>query len=431
METSRQQNNATSQSDFEQIGTAANEVAASDDLIDEITWPAVAILVSGFFANFIVFGIGFSYGVFQEFYLSPKGPLYGQKQSQVAMIGTLATSLTYCGGIFQNFIRNHYSTRLSMSCGTLMLALGMILAGSCTQVWQFSLTQGVMFGIGSSTCYLPPVIYGPQYFKRWRGTANGIIFSGTGFGALSFAFLTRYLLTAIGWRWTLRTLGLISLIVVGTCSQFVTPHPDYVAHSDSLVLNMSVIRSRKFLLQILAAGFQSLAYLIPLTYMSSYGITLGFTENQGATFIGINNAINAVAKIAVGRAADHVGRVNMLAICCLSSTVVVFALWLVPQRETFTTFVVLYGVTSGPIISLLPATLVETFGISLYHSVSGLLYFSRGVGNALGSPIAGLLVGTSAERPSNYRSVIIYTGTALAMASLLVVSFRLSVNKRH
>lgn len=385
----------------------------------------IQCIIAGFFCNFTIFGIGFTYGIFQEYYLSSDGPLRYEDESLVAIIGTTATSLVYLGVILQGKVRKYLKTFISMAVGSFVLSLGLIIASFCSKTWQFSLTQGLMFGIGSSLVYMPPTVYSPQYFNKYRGIAMWISFSGSGIGSLIFAFLTKYLMNIIGWKWTLRTLGLIGLIITLPCSFIVVPHPDYEEKKVSMSFYVHTFKSFSLYLQLFCGLFQSLGYLIPLTFMSTYAITLGFTSNQGATFIAINNVVNACSKILLGLLADYIGKEKMQLICCAGSMVAVYALWLVPQKGTYTAFVVIYGIFSGPIISLLPACISETFGIEVYYSISGFLYLCRGIGNYLGSPIAGLLLEDSKVGPSNYFGVIQYTGVAFFCATACSISFNL------
>lgn len=395
------------------------EIDSELDSVDEkIRRQAIQILIAGFFTNFIVFGVGFTYGVFQEFYLSPEGPLSHENAATVALIGTLATSITYMGAVFQSTVRQYVPTNISMLIGGIVLSMGLICASWCKEIWQFALTQGIMFGLGSSATYTPSVVFAPLYFNKHRGIAMGIVFSGTGFGSLTFAFLTRYLIVHVGWQWAVRILGLIAMVVTMVCSQFVQPHPNFLSRRGTILVSSSVLMSNKFALQMLCGLLQAIAYLIPLVYMASYGTTLGFTSNQGATFIAVNNVVNALSKVVLGHFADSIGKINMLTICCGMSMITVYALWLIPNRSTFISFVVLYGVTSGPIISLIPACLSESFGVQTYYSVSGMLYLFRGIGNLLGSPIAGLLIKGTTNSSSSYFSVIQYTGAALAASTL-------------
>ncbi|ANB13265.1 hypothetical protein AWJ20_1549 [Sugiyamaella lignohabitans] len=139
-----------------------------------------SVVIAGFIANFMVFGIAFTFGVFQDFYLSPEGPLHGQSVAVVSIIGSVATCLTYTLTICNNLLAKYLSVAQIMGIGSLIFSLGLICASFSRTTWEFSLTQGVLFGIGSSMLYMQPVIHGPPYFTTHRGIAMGIIFSGTG-----------------------------------------------------------------------------------------------------------------------------------------------------------------------------------------------------------------------------------------------------------
>ncbi|CCH44594.1 Monocarboxylate transporter [Wickerhamomyces ciferrii] len=382
------------------------------------------IVLAGFLSNFIVFGIAFSFGVFQEYYTTKNGPLSNYDDSAVAMIGTAASSLTYMGGIFNKTLLFYFTTRTVMVSGGIMMGLGLILGGFCHSMYQFVLSQGVLYGIGSSFLYMPPVVCAPMFFNKNRAIAMGVLFSGSGFGGLAMATLSRYLITKFGWQWCLRIEGFMSL---GVCliAAFLVEIPQNVSNqfqfNSRKILTLSQLKSWKVWMQLAASLLQSAGYLIPLIFMSKYGKTLGFTDNQGAIFIGLNNVINAIFKIILGFVADKVGRLNMIVFCSVVSTITILTLWLIASRETFISFVILYGVFSGAIISLLPTCLVELFGAENYQSMSGLMYFSRGVGTLLGSPLAGLLIKNSGLMSKDYKRSIIYNGVLLFTSTLCLV----------
>lgn len=386
-------------------------------------WAGYKLVIAGFLGNFMVFGVGFTFGIFQDYYLSSKGPLYGVSVSKVSLIGTITTSLTYLLSICHNTLGRYFKIWQTMLAGTIISCLGLIFASFCTETWQFAMTQGIMCGIGSSLVYIPPVVNAPPYFSDHRGIAMGIIFAGTGFGGLAMANFNQFLLTAVGWKWALRILGLLFLVICSPLAFMVKPHSSIQRSDQMQRVNMRVAKSWKFFLHMFGGCFQAAGYLIPVFFMSSYSQSLGYTYNQGAAFIGINNAVNAISKVVVGYFADRVGRVNMLLSCCLLSTISVLGLWLVPTKGTFITFVVFYGVVSGPIISLLPTCLAEIFGMQHYKSLTGFMYFSRGVGNLLGSPIAGLFVHQLAD-PNGFRYAIVYNGLVFVVNSICFIALR-------
>lgn len=430
-------------SEIEQLSISEAPVPCSmpDDSSQQSETPsppdrhAIEIVIAGFVANFMVWGIAFTFGVFQEFYTSTEGPLYHSSPAVVSMIGTVASATTYCVAIFNNYLTRRLNCpRNVMLTGTALMSLGLFLASLAKegQIYQFILSQGLLFGIGSSLLYSPPVVCAPPYFTRHRGVALGILFSGTGIGALAIAPFSQMLITKLGWRWALRVLGFCTLTISSVISFMVHQHPslsnDYKPISQ--MFNYKVVDLYSLLAQLGAGFFQSAGYLICLNYMSTYGLTLGFSARQGAYFIAMNNGINALFKILIGHLADKTGRLNMIVACSFSSAASVFALWMVTIRPTFIAFVVIYGVVSGAIVSLLPTCLVQVFGVKNYQSISGLMYFCRGLGNLAGSPIAGLLIRnqfTQHQIASDYRNAIIYNGSLLSASTALLLYLRIRV----
>lgn len=403
------------------------------NVIEVVSHNRVGIMVvfAGFICNFMVFGIGFSYGVFQEFYTSKDGPLYKYSDSQVAIVGTFGTALTYICGIFNKSIMYYLKPRNVMLIGSILMSTGLILTGFCNELYQFILTQGLIFGVGSSLLYLPPVVCAPFYFDKHTAIAMGILFSGTGFGGLTMANLSRYLIEVIGWRWCVRTLGLINLLLTTMASFMVYEPPVTNFRTNNKLFSIQQIGSWKVVLLYLGGLLQAAGYLIPLIYMSKYARTLDFSHSEGALFIGINNGINACFKILLGYVGDRYGRMNTIIACSILSAVTVFGLWMVNTRNAYISFVVLYGVFSGVIISLLPTCLVALFGVVNYQTMSGLMYFSRGIGNMLGAPLAGLMITNQGLKANDYKNSIIYDGTLLLASTLCLVLLRIIVIDRN
>lgn len=396
---------------------------AASEAQKEPSTQGILVVTAGFICNFMVFGIGFSYGVFQEFYTSSSGPLRHYSASEVSIVGTLGLALTYLCGIFNKTLLFYFSPRQVMLFGSVLMSAGLIAAGSSSKIYQFVITQGLMFGVGLSLVYLPPVVIVPTLFSRNRAIATGIVFAGTGCGGFVFAFLTRWLISQVGWRWCLRILGFVNLAATSLASLLVAK-PTTRYNTDNKVLNLSQIKSWRVWLQLAGSLLQAAGYLTPLIFMSKYGRALGYSENQGALFIAVNNAINAVFKVVLGFGADRIGRLNMILICSVVSSITVFALWMVGTRGTFIAFVVLYGIFSGAIISLLPTCLMDLFGVANYQALTGLMYFSRGIGNMLGSPIAALLITGNGSNAGDFRNAIIYNGVMLAASTLCLAALR-------
>lgn len=71
-------------------------------------------------------------------------------------------------------------------------------------MWHLIVTQGVVYGIGSSFLYVPTLSYMNEWFVQRRGLAYGIMFGGTGFSGLVLPIMFSKLLNRVGLAMTLR-----------------------------------------------------------------------------------------------------------------------------------------------------------------------------------------------------------------------------------
>ncbi|KAK6071359.1 MFS monocarboxylate [Seiridium cupressi] len=352
------------------------------------------VLASAFVATGLTIGYNQTFGVFQEYYLSPsQDVLVPSLASQatpptalLAFVGTLCYGLTWAGGIIVNPImsRIEHGTwkgitpssglwRRSITVfGVLLVAVGFTLASFSTTLWQLLLTQGLLVGLGMSFIYFPLLSPAPEYFTSHRATAMGFILAGGGTGGY----------------WSANRMG-------------------------------SAAES--------AAGAQ-----LPLAFIPSYTVVLGRSASTGANLLAAANVINAVSRILTGYAGDRLGRQNTLALTLFLAAASVFAFWLssvlatasAPAFSLWLAFIVLYSFSGGGYYALFPALIAEVFGIRQYVAVNAFILLVRGLGTMFGSPVGGQLLADSEAGTRAYTNMVYWDGALLMGATLGCVGVR-------
>ncbi|OCT53340.1 Major Facilitator Superfamily protein [Cladophialophora carrionii] len=393
-----------------------------------------SILFCAFFVVFVTIGLNQAYGVFLNYYLadgsSPKDPFLPKDQvsskAMLAFVGTLAAGLTWGGSIVVNpIMARSKDPRWITGSGAVLIGLGYVLASFCHKVWQLLLTQGLIYGVGTSLVYFPVLAVAPEYFDAHRGSAMGFILSGAGVGGLVYAPAARALLAKLGAAWTLRVFGLVNFAI---CIPVVlgTPPSRSLSKRPTLV-DIRLAKRPTFILQAIAAMAQAAGNLVPITFLPEFSTRLGYTAAFGAALLAINNAVNTVSRIAMGFIADVAGRQNTLVLSVLGSAVSVVAFWLSSaygdDMRLWITFVVTYGLFAGGYNSLFPTTVIEVFGAQAYASVNGFIYFIRGLGALWGSPVGGALV-AEGQHPTAYITLIWYDFGLLMLSSICVMAVR-------
>lgn len=362
----------------------------------------------------------------------------------VAFVGTLGAGLTWSGSIFVNPLMSRAPSLQHISlAGAVLMTVAYALASLCERLWQLLLTQGLLYGIGSSLLYFPALSIAPEYFAEHRGAAMGIILSAAGFGGLVYAPLAQALLSRVGVAWTLRALALMNL-VVGVAVVLAVPRQGRCATKRPTLVNVRIARQPAFVLQAGAALLQAAGNFVPMTFLPEFSIALGYSASVGALLLAVNNGVNSVSRIGMGVLADAVGRQNTLVLSVLMSAICVSGLWMAAvggAKSIWLAFVILYGLWAGgeslEIIlltllnfifvgynALFPTTITEVFGIQAYASVNGFAYFVRGLGALFGSPVGGVILGGEARSLEHFRNVVWYDAALLFGASLCVAGVR-------
>jgi MFS family permease len=374
------------------------------------------IVAAATMINIMTYGISFSFGVFQDEY--KKNVFKNESTLSISFVGTIAGSLTSLLSVIILKIIHKRNIKNVMLLGTIIMSLGLIIASFSNKLWQLYLTQGIMFGIGSSMLYIPSINSVPQWFNKRRGLAMGIVLSGTGIGGLIMTLLTNYIIEKYNWKWALRVLGILNFITMSFCSIIIKQR--YQFNKAPEFLNKNLITNLKFIANSFAGFFQAAGYLIPMYFMTAFSQSMGFSINTSALFLGINNGISAIGKIILGYTADKYGRINALLLCCFISTTSVLCLWLIETRSTFIGFVIINGFFAGGFVSLFPTVIIDIFGIENFAMVNSFIYFMRGLGIFIGTPLGGLIL----DNTNGYKYVIVYDGILFGLTAICVIYIR-------
>jgi MFS family permease len=324
----------------------------------------IVVLISAFLTIVITIGFNQAYGVFQSYYISQTQTMLPKSTSQdsavVAFVGTLGYGLTWGGSIIVNPLMARLGvkgTRWLSVIGVLGMSAGFGLASLSTQVWHLLLTQGLLFGLGSSLLYFPILSAAPEYFNTHRGSAMGFILSGAGIGGLVFSPLIRALITGIGPRWTLRFLCFLNLIISMPIA--ITASPSRFMGRRRTHVDLKLALKPAFLFSVGAAFLQAGGNGLPLTFLPEYSVALGYSASFGATLLAVSNGVNSVSRVVTGYAGDKWGRQNTLILTVILSVCSVVGFWLTStaaggNRVLWLLFVVFYGVAGGGYNALFP-----------------------------------------------------------------------------
>jgi MFS family permease len=109
---------------------------------------------------------------------------------------------------------DRYGPRRVMPIGALIIGAGLALSSQVSALWQLYVTFGLVAACGVAMLQsVPNTALVSNWFIRNRGTAIGIMISGSGFGQLWLTPVTQWLIIHIGWRSTYLVLAPLVFVV--------------------------------------------------------------------------------------------------------------------------------------------------------------------------------------------------------------------------
>ncbi|MBI2369226.1 MAG: MFS transporter [Deltaproteobacteria bacterium] len=175
-----------------------------------------------FFYGWLLVGLGaLSYavgygsrGTFSVFYVALLQE-FGWTRAALAGVYSLGMAIFALASPLAGILVDRLGPRLVLPVGALLLALGMALSGLASQLWHLYLVFGLFASLGYCfTGLVPNSAVISNWFVRYRGTALGLAFAGSGLGSLILVPLTQTLISAFTWRVAFFVLGGIIAVLL-------------------------------------------------------------------------------------------------------------------------------------------------------------------------------------------------------------------------
>ncbi|KAL8685477.1 MAG: hypothetical protein Q9218_007737, partial [Villophora microphyllina] len=180
--------------------------------------------------------------------------------------------------------------------GYFRAVFGTLMINFCSHYWQFLLAQGFCVGLGTGFLYIPSVALLLQYSSAKQSLVTGIAASGSSFGGVIYPIVLRQLEPRIGFAWTTRVLGFISLatLLVPVCVM----RDRGIPKQRHKLFDPKAFKDLPFLLSCAAMFFADTGFFGPIFYIQSYGIeALGIAPSLGFYLVSILDAASVPDRI--------------------------------------------------------------------------------------------------------------------------------------
>lgn len=330
-----------------------------------------------------------SFGVFQTYYVQA----LGHPPSDISWVGSIQIFLLFFVGTFAGRATDAGYFKLVLTCGALLEVFSIFMTSLCTTYWQLFLAQGLGQGLGCGMMFCPTVALMPTYFTKNRSIAIGIAACGSATGGLVFPAVVMRMLPRVGYPWTIRTLGFISLATL--IPSLLLLRQRLPPRKAGPVVEWGAFKELPYLLFALGMFLNFSGLYVGFFYIGSFGRNIvGVSETTSIDLLLVMNGVGILGRVVPNSLADQfTGPLNMLIPFSLATGVVAYGWSGVSSLGGLYAFAAVYGLAAAGIQSLFPATLstlttdVKKMGVRM-----GMVLSVVGVAALIGSPIAGALI---------------------------------------
>ncbi|RUS13315.1 major facilitator superfamily domain-containing protein [Endogone sp. FLAS-F59071] len=366
------------------------------------------VVLASFTINFIVFGCGTTCEVF--------GPR-GIPSAQLSLVGSITFFVILSMGTFVGAPAvARFGLRPVLATGGVIAATGLVLAGQSTQVWHLYLTQGILFGLGSSMLYIPIQSIPAQWFSKRRATALGFAASGTGIGGLVISPLVSKLISTVGVTWCYRIIAIIFFVLAMVATMCAKPR--IVVKRSARIINLSLLKNPAYIIWLLLA-LCAWGYLEPFIYLPIYASSLQISPSMSANLLSIISGLNALGRILIGVAGDRFGRIRVLLFTMFISGASCMIIWTLARNlAELIVFSIIFGFFCGAFFTMVVPITAEIVGMENLSAATSLAFTVASVG-VFATSIVDAIQGAVA--PGTYLVVILSTGGVYIVGTVLLV----------
>lgn len=360
--------------------------------------------------------------------------------STVISIGKLQSGIF---GPLEGWAVDKFGPRRLMFIGIPILGLGYVLLSTINTLAAFYVVYLLLITLGSNLSMGMPIIASvANWFKKRRGLAFGLAWSGVGLGGL-FVPLIGWMVDQFGWRDTSLYIG-IGLSIIGFPIASVIRHkpeqygylPDGESHPNrenktAAEADMRLEREGDFNAKeaLRSTAFWLISLSIAARMLSSSGLALHmipYLSGLGASTIGAATLAGSVSLMSIpgrfglGLLSDHINSRYLMAVCLAAITA---SFMFISQASTIIGTIpalMIYAVAQGGVAVIPQTMLADYFGRNSYATIQGLRGSIQMVG-VLGGPI---LAGYIFDKTQSYKHAfeLFAIATAISMVLMLMAS---------
>ncbi len=381
------------------------------------------VIVGVVFLLTFVYQIQYTFGIFLE----PMVNQFGWSRASISGVYSMGLLVLIPGGLLWGIILDKHSPRILFAVSCALGGLGLFLSSFVSQLWQFYITFGLIWGIGWSSLFITSTTLVRKWFTARAGMAMGIAVSGISIGWVIIMPMTGHFITTLGWQDTFRFLGFL-VWIVGIIAGILLKRPPEDEKSITLEENGSpvyIVEDWEIGEAVGSYSFRMMwltmfLILTVIFVVTSHGIAfiseLGISETIIARVFGIMGLISIIGRLGSGWYVDYLvdkgmhpvdSRKYMLSLSGAIMGVSVILLIMVTGPVQLWFWTLIFGVGYGIHVPQLTTIMGDMFGRKNLGLLTALVGTAGGVAGIIGPVFTGAVYDSTGSYITAFRLLIL------------------------
>ena len=346
---------------------------------------------------------------------------------------TIRSVFAVLGGFLTGRVYDRFGVAAVLRVISLLLPLAYVLQAFMTDitVYYASLAlQALLVTIGG---FIPLSMLVNQWFEKNRGTYNGIIVSGSGFGGILFNLMGGHAIERYGWRNAVLILAAVMAGCMILTSFLIVreKRPDTrsaIASPEALpgIPASEALEGRLFWATALVFCLMGIGISSAIISIGSHLADKGHSVKFASAFVGILMLAMSLGKIILGFFFDRFGVQKASLICAVSLLSGILGMVVLQYTIVFAVIAAGAGIGCSFASVSVPAYVNTFFGGRDFSRLSGYLQGANGIGSIISPLLMGILYETNHSYDSAYLLI-----AALLLASMAVMAVCIPNEKRR
>jgi MFS family permease len=352
---------------------------------------------------------------------------FGVARAEASLPYTLTMIGYGLSGIVMGRLSDRFGIMVPVMGGTVALALGYFLAGSASSLWQFTLAQGLLIGVGSSATFAPLLADTSMWFLRRRGIAVAIFASGNYLAGTIWPPIVQHFIETAGWRHTYLGIGVFcaaSMLPLALLLKRRAPATGQTAAGGPAIVwsprPLGVSPRTLQTLLVIAPLSCCVAMSMPQVHLVAYCGDLGYGAARGTQMLSLMLGCGIVSRLAFGWICDRIGGLRTLLVG--SSLQALALLLFLPFDGLGSLYVIsaLFGLFQGGIVPSYAIIVREHFPANEAGARVGTVMMASLFGMALGGWVSGAIFDWTGSYNAAFLNGILWNLVTIVIAFWLL-----------